>query len=360
MKILHIIEDFSLKSGGLRTVVKNLDFYLNSTGEESFIISSDKEDKDIISIVKSNNPWMYTKKWSHQIIKTIEINKIDVVHIHGVWMYPQYIAAKICTNNNIPFILTPHGMYEPWLWKKSTFKKNFVFKFLTKIFFSNAKYIHGITTDEILNLKSLFTTNNFIEIPNLISINHERNYTTNLKPKYVLYLGRLDSKKGIEILLKVFSKIKDPSLILKIAGGFNQYKGVLEKLIKSLNITNKVLFLGMIKGEQKQDIIRNAWVMVAPSFSEVIGMVNLEAAALKTPVITTYQTGIKKEWNNNGGILINPNIDELYTALNKVILWSDKERKRNGEKLFKFVEKEYSWEKNLINWKELYKETIKV
>lgn len=357
MKVLHIIEDFSLNSGGLRTVVKNLDFYLKSAGEESYIISSNKEKEDDIKTVYSDNAWMYNKTWKNEILDSIQKNKIDIVHIHGVWMYPQFIGAKTCIQKKIPFIVTPHGMYEPWLWNNGSVKKKVYFNLLAYKMFSKAKYIHGITNEEIVNLKSLFKNNKFTEIPNLISIK-QNNRVSDFSSKYILYLGRLDSIKGIENLLISFEKIRDLNFTLKIAGGFNEYKQVLEKIIIDLNIEKRVTFLGLIKGEQKTKIIQNAWVLVAPSFSEVIGMVNLEAASLKTPVITTYQTGIKVEWNKNGGILINPNSNELTKALKSVVLWSKEERIKNGEKLFRFVEKKYSWERNLNKWIDLYRNTI--
>lgn len=355
MNILHVVEDYSIESGGLRTVIKELDFYLKSVNINSFIIASKKEDEDKIKTVETNKPWLYSKAWRIELTSFIEVNSIDVVHIHGVWMYPQYIMAKICVEKNIPFIFTSHGMYEPWLWLKGRLKKKIYFHLVAKKYFSKANYIHAITLDELKNLKELFKTDKFIQIPNLISINsYAKNVSTVIDDKYILYLGRLDSKKGIDLLLKSFSKIKDSGFKLKIAGSFNPYKLVLDDLVKKLNIEDCVEFLGLIKGDQKTSIIKKAWTLVAPSHSEVIGMVNLEAAVLKTPVITTYQTGIERGWAKNGGILINPTENDLDIALKTVISWSEEQRNINGVSLFNFVKREYSWEEKLVVWEKAY------
>lgn len=358
MKILHIVEDFSLNSGGLRTVVKNLDFYLKSEDIESYILSTKKEENDNIKTITSGKIWLYNKDWKKEILYYIKIKKIDIIHIHGVWLYPQYIAAKICSKKQIPFILTPHGMYEPWLWNQGTFKKKVYFNLVVFKYFSKAKYIHGITKDEIRNLKLLFLNNSFKEIPNLIPTKELKNIST-IPSKYILYLGRLDRKKGIHILIEAFSKMSNMNFVLKIAGAFNEYKKELDTLIIDFDLKDRIEFLGLIKKDRKEKVLKNAWVMVAPSYSEVIGMVNLEAASLKTPVITTYQTGIKKEWKDNGGFLINPNVKELKMVLDQVTNWSQEERRIRGEKLFNFVKKEYSWEKRINDWKELYKITLK-
>jgi glycosyltransferase involved in cell wall biosynthesis len=120
-------------------------------------------------------------------------------------------------------------------------------------------------------------------------------------------------------------------------------------------MTDKIEFLGLVKSEIKNQLICKAWVMVAPSYSDVIGMVNLEAASFKVPMITTYNVGLKKEWAENGGKLINPNVKELKNALIEVLNWNINERNKNGELLFNFVKKNYAWKSRLPDWIKLYK-----
>jgi glycosyltransferase involved in cell wall biosynthesis len=126
-----------------------------------------------------------------------------------------------------------------------------------------------------------------------------------------------------------------------------------------LSLQSRVQFIGLVTGEKKAKLFKDAFLFVAPSYSEVIGMVNLEAASLKTPVITTFQTGLRKEWNENGGILINPNQDELTQALEKVLKWTKKERDIKGEILYNFVKQNYSWESRLSDWINIYSDIIK-
>jgi len=356
MKILHIVEDFSINSGGLRTVVKELDIQLKMDCYNSYILSSVKEKQDDVFVVKTNNKWLYSKEWENKIDRIVVENKINIIHIHGIWLYPQYIGAKYAVKNKIPFVLSSHGILQPWLWKKGSLKKKLYFKFKIKRWFTKATVFHSITADESKNLSKYFDFRKIVEIPNLISFPHKK---VTYKPEnYILYLGRLNKTKGIDILLEAFSRIENNSFKLKIAGNFNEYKKYLEKLVIKYNLQKKVEFLGAISGESKIKLIANAWVMVSPSYSDVIGMVNLEAASQKTPMITTFNTGLKKEWSNNGGKLINPNTDELEEQLSFVIKWSSEERRNNGEKLFSFVKENYSWEKQIVNWINLYKKVL--
>jgi len=355
MNILHVIEDYSIESGGLRTVIKNLNYFLNKNGHKSYILSSKKEANDTIFLVETSKPWLFSNNWQKQLKIIVKEFNIKVIHIHGVWLHPQYAAAKFCINNKIPFILSPHGMYEPWLWDKGTIKKKIYFNFFAKKVLEQAQFIHAITPQEKLNIKKLFKTNTVFEIPNLIDDEFTLNtYAKNIDEKYILFLGRLHEVKGLDILFKAFSKINDSRYKLKIAGKINDYYPYLKQLSEELDIHNKIEFLDMVKGDKKIELIKNAVALVAPSYSEVIGMVNLEAAIQKTLVVTTHQTGLNPLWSKNGGILINPNEKELTNALKTVIKYTDIEIIKNGEQLHKFVSEHYSWSNRFKDWENIY------
>ncbi|CAL2080221.1 Glycosyltransferase involved in cell wall bisynthesis [Tenacibaculum sp. 190524A05c] len=358
MKILHIVEDFSVKSGGLRTVIANLDFFLKKHGYDSYILSSDQEKEDDIFIVEASNGWLYSKEWKPKINHIVKTYHIDIIHIHGVWLCPQYVGAKYAVQNNIPLVFSCHGMYQPWLWKKGTLKKKIYLNLVSKKWFKKANIIHSITDNETKNIKKYFPKNSYFEIPNLISFSENSN-EFKADGKYIFYLGRLNKTKGIDILIKAFAQLNNKNIQLKIAGGFNEYKAELDKLVHELGLSERVSFLGEVKGNEKTKLIREAWVMASPTFSDVIGMVNLEAALNKTPMITTHKTGLKEGWNTNGGYLINPNIKELTAKLKEAISWNAEERKLKGEQLYEFAKQNYSWSEQFYKWEELYTSILK-
>ncbi|MCD2258231.1 glycosyltransferase [Psychroserpens luteolus] len=360
MNVIHVLEDFSFQSGGIRTVVLDLHTRLLNNNVNSKILSTQKEEGDeIIKVDGDTAPWRYSKNLKSTLKHLLAKNEIDLIHIHGVWMYPQYAAAKFAKQHNIPFLITCHGMYEPWLWFQGTLKKKLYFNLVVKSVFSKADFLHAITSNEAKEIKILFPKTPIVEIPNLIESNTVIEDYYNNKEKYVLYVGRLDPKKGIDLLIKAFANLNPIDFKLKIAGTFNDYKQELDELVDTLGLKNKVEFLGLITGEEKVKLFKDAFIFVAPSHSEVVGMVNLEAAIFKTPVITTFQTGLKKEWSNNGGLLVNPILNEIEYALKTVLAWTFEERNQNGLKLHDFVLKEYSWQYRFKDWLKLYKRMLK-
>lgn len=359
MKVVHIVENYSILSGGVRTVVRNLHLELLANMHNSIVMTPfyEERDENVVEIpIKRFNPWMYSKKIKPILEQINRESKIDVIHIHGVWMHPQYFASKFALKHNIPFVVSFHGMYEPWLWKKGYWKKTVYTKLLTNRLFCKASVIHSITNSETTDLKRRFKKATVVEIPNLI--NTKIVTKTGLKKEssdYILFLGRLDPIKGINLLIDAFALLKDKYEVkLKIAGPINQYQQELEKQVETLEISDRVEFLGVVKGVEKQILFENAQVFIAPSFSEVIGMVNLEAALFGTVVITSHTTGLSKDWCTNGGFLINPNVTEIKESLETALDWDDQTRENKGNQLKEFVKKEYSWEHRYSDWEKLY------
>ncbi len=352
-KIFQIAESVSLESGGLRTVLVNLNNHIKT--HTSVILTNNKEKEDVYLDFPSTkfNFWSY----SDELTKYLSSNtsEIDILHLHGVFMHAHYTSSRIAQNNNIPYIVSPHGMLEPWHLKDKQLKKSVYLKLFLNSLLAKSKIIHAITPFEKENLYKLTGHKNIIEIPNFIHYSKLPNdLSYNPEEEYLLFLSRLHSKKGLDILIQSMSQIENKKIKLKIVGTENSYSNDLKKLSKKLGVEHRIDFLGSIYGNEKYNLFANAKAFVAPSYSEAIGMVNLEAAACKTPVITSFNTGISPEWNNNGGIMIKPSTEQLTSALNIAANWTVDERMQRGKQLSDFVMNNYSWEKKGYLWDELY------
>lgn len=352
--IYHIAENASFTSGGVRTVLLNLNNYLNNNSSfQSKIITNSKEPADSFTAYPTNAFWNYSLCLKEHLQDHIE--NIDIMHIHGVFMYTQYITGKIAKKHDVANVITPHGMLEPWHLGDKGLKKKIYLKLVLNNLVKNCNAVHAITPFEKENLYKLFKHKNIVEIPNLINysdLNPGLTYTP--EEDYLLFVGRIHPKKGLDILINAMSKIQDKNIKLKIAGSKNEYYEQLKAAVVKLNLQDRIQFLGGVYGTDKYRLFANAKALVAPSYSEAVGMVNLEAAIYKTPVITTFNTGINPEWNTNGGIMINPQTEELINAINNVTSWDDAERHQRGNAICNFVINNYSWEKKGYLWDELY------
>lgn len=358
MTLLHILETYPKELYGVLTAVKQVNHFLENTNIKPYILYSDK------------GIWNYSLNFKKKLQDFFKNYENIVVHIHGIWKYPQYIGAKLATKYKVSFIISPHGMLEPWLMdaKKIGYikflKKIIYLKFVALPVFKKAKYIHAITLSEKQNLKKYFPANEIIIIPNAIDIEKVKKYVDypnkNRLKKQILFLGRIHPIKGVDLLIRAFikSEAHKDNWKLLIVG----YKENLEymKYLKNLSRSYEkyIKFLDPIFDERKKyELYNSSWVTVLPSHSEVIGMVNLESAACFTPTITTYKTGLL-DWEEGGNILIHPNVDDLVKALKLVISWSLEERIKRGLKVHNFIKLKYSAEATRKKWIDLYSNLI--
>ena len=146
-----------------------------------------------------------------------------------------------------------------------------------------------------------------------------------------------------------------------VVAGPEEDRGYMSRLLSlcsELGISERVSFVGPVEGDEKERLLRSTWALVAPSHSEVIGMVNLEAAAHWTPSITTRETGLL-DWEDGGGVLIaGQDPLSLRVALEQVAAWPEEERRKRGERSRALVRDRYSLDVTGRKWLETYSQLL--
>ena len=107
------------------------------------------------------------------------------------------------------------------------------------------------------------------------------------------YLGRLKRYKGVHLVIRAFAQLNVPDATLEIAGA-GDYRPDLEELARSLDLGQRVKFLGRISEAEKLSLLRRSWALVFASPKEGWGITNLEAAACATPVVASNSPGIRE------------------------------------------------------------------
>ena len=107
------------------------------------------------------------------------------------------------------------------------------------------------------------------------------------------YLGRLKKYKGVHHVIRAFAAMQHGDATLEIAGA-GDYRPALESLARSLDLGDRVRFLGRVSEAEKLELLRRAWGLVFASPKEGWGITNLEAAACATPVVASNSPGIRE------------------------------------------------------------------
>ncbi len=200
-------------------------------------------------------------------------------------------------------------------------------------------------------------------IPNGIRldlINHALSHRPKIDGR-ILFVGRLENMKGVDVLLKAFAKLRmnaqpHPSagaVSLRIVGDGSERKH-LEKLAQDLKIADLITFVGRVSPEKVADEFAQASIFCGLSRSEALGNVFLEAQAAGCAVIATNVGGIPDIVNDGEtGLLIAPDDVEAAANVIKKLLEGDDLRRKlleNGQK----HAQNYDWGVIAKRYKEIY------
>lgn len=309
--------------------------------------------------------WRFAPSYAPLCEATIKRENISVVHIHGMWMHPQFAAACVAQRLAIPTVLTNHGAVQ-WALRQpgvlGAAKKRAYMTLMKDRLFRNITVQHAITRRDRDALYSFFPHKRIEIIPNFVDLeNVDRELSSTsaqIGEPYMLYLGRLHPTKGIDVLIEAFGRAalaRDWRLVLVGPTVDEAYSDRLRRLIVA---SPRADWIEMRKPEwesaAKYHLMRDAWVTVVPSHTEVISLVNLEASACATPTITTTATGLT-DWTEGGGLLVEPALGPLTAALSEAAQWSNQERRQRGLASRKLVEERYSASVVVPRWISLYR-----
>ncbi len=113
------------------------------------------------------------------------------------------------------------------------------------------------------------------------------------EPGYLLFVGRLRIRKGVEVLLEALRELRGrvPGAVLKIAGD-GEHRAALERKAAGLGLGSAVTFLGTRDGSQVRTLLAGAAALVVPSIYEGMPLVVLEAMERGVPVVASAVSGI--------------------------------------------------------------------
>ena len=304
------------------------------------------------------------------IVARKEIMNFDVIHIHegntlGVVVH--HYAKKY----GVPYILQAHGN----LAHKMSRERSAVGGIWDALFgyrtLRDASKVIALNRTEAEQYKKMGVDEDKIAIvPNGINLfeydnlpkrgEFRKKYSIRGDRKIVLFLGRLNKSKGIDLLVKAFADVSEElsEVKLVIVGPDDGFLSALKRQIEDLKISDKILFTGPLSERGKLGAYVDADVFVNPRADEIFGIVFLEACACGTPVICSSGCGIADEIDGKTGFAVRYNRDQLKDAIFK-ILSDEGLRRRFEEEGGKLVKEKFSWDEIILDVERTYEQVIK-
>ena len=364
LKILHVIPSVGPLRGGPSQVVQTLANGLAAAGVEVHVATTDDNGPGRLAVpygepvrVDGVSYWYFPRQGHFYTVSlplgrwlARHIPDYDVVHIHALFSYAPLAAAFWAWRHRVPYLVRPAGLLNQWgMRHRRPWLKGLVFRVIDSRILAGAAMLHYTSDQEWREATTLGVGGKHVVIPNPVATPPEllSDRACRFRAQYpqladrimVLFLARLDEKKGVDLLLEAFAQARQqcPQLVLVIAGeGPPLFVATLQRRVHRLGIEAEVIWTGFLAGEAKWGAFGAADIFVLPSYSENFGMAVVEAMAVGRPVLVTDQVGIHAAIADAQAGLVTPcAVSPLADAL--VRLASDAEGRermgRNGQVL---------------------------
>lgn len=295
------------------------------------------------------------------------VERVDVVHVHGVWDAIGRGAADVARITGKPYVVAPHGMLDPWSLSQRAIKKKLALLLAYRAMLNRAAFLHVLNRDEGSLLAPLKLTSPVEIVPNgvfpeevsplpLAGRFRARHARLGARP-YVLFLSRLHRKKGLDILADAFAVVRQkmPGAMLVVAGPDDGARSAFEEQVAELGMTDHVLLTGPIYGVEKLEAIVDAACFCLPSRQEGFSMAITEALACGTPVVASEQCHFHELAEHGAGKVVPLSAIGMAKALLDVLTMPLSERTRMGEAGRRLVMVRYVWPAIAERTVELYR-----
>jgi poly(glycerol-phosphate) alpha-glucosyltransferase len=278
---------------------------------------------------------------------------MELVHLHGIWMYPSVVAWRWSQSSRRPVVISSHGMLDPWALARSKLKKSIARLLFEDSNLRSARCLRSLCTAETNAIRRLGFRNPICQIPNGVDI-PDRATQARAKPsqptrKVLLYVGRLHPKKQLPSLLRAWKRLESLSIPgardweLAIVGWDDaNHQGELDALIDDLDVS-RVRISGPVFGEELTSLLFEAAAFILPSLSEGLPMAVLEAWAHQLPVVMTPQCNLSDGFACGAAIKTAPDPESISRAIADLLQMSDYERADMGKRGLDLVKRKYSW-----------------
>ncbi|MBN1548322.1 MAG: glycosyltransferase [Syntrophaceae bacterium] len=317
--------------------------------------------------------------FSHALYRRLrnDLSKFDILHIHGLYRFPVTCAALRARKARVPYIIMPHGSLDPFLYKQSYYGKwALPLKRLYERLFdipnlNHASAILYTAKEEAERAAFLGLHAPAVIVPNGIDWElyaelpdrglFRRSISLEGKNPLVLFLGRVNFKKGLDLLVPSFARVleKFPDTCLAVVGPDNEGYGLkVRQWCREQGIADKVIFVGHLDPEEVKQAYVDADVFVLPSYTENFGMTVVEAMACRCPVVISDQVNIWREIRDEeAGLVVGLNPMEIADAICQV-LTNKATANEMGKRGRVAAEKRYAWPHIVDRMTDVYRRLI--
>lgn len=374
LKILQIVPSIALVYGGPSQMVRGFSQALAQTGAEVTVVTTDANgdvDEAPLNVplgqpVSQDNytVWYFRcspfrrYKFSIELLRWLWVHAVnyDIAHIHALFSPVSSTAAAVLRQRGLPYLMRPLGTLDPADLQKKKQLKQLYAAVLEKPNLAGAAAIHFTSPQEAAVSERFGTDTPGIVLPLGVNPLPEPEMVTDVRDRYgipsdrpiILYMSRLDPKKGLDLLMPALMTLQQEGLLFHwVLCGANpqdrDYERTIQNQIQNSSLQACTTLTGFVAGDLKTDLVKAADLFVLPSYYENFGIAVAEAMLAGLPVVISNQVHIWPDIQQSQSGWICDCDQASLTAQLREALKSPEERQQRGVNAQHTAQTRYSW-----------------
>ncbi len=380
MKVVHVIATLSATYGGPPKACLGNAQAMAALGHEVSILTTDlgfpgRLDVPLGQPVSQDgitihyHPGIHPHFWgtSPALARALReaIPRADVVHLHSLYFHHTMATARLCRRLNVPYVLQPHGSLDSWHYRRKRWKKKPVEVWFQDSVTRSAAVVQFATGKEKREaLPRIFGARSavlpigldFCQYAQLPQGRFRALHPEIGDRPIVLFLGRLDLKKGLDLLIDAFAEALrlGCQAHLVIAGPDGGMKKQVEAWLEERGLRERATLAGLVAGTDKLGLLADSDLFVLPSQTESFGIAVIEAMASGLPFVISDQVGVGAEIAQANAGWIVPNATTPLRDAMVEALRDPASARAKGARGRAFAKERFSWSHIAAAQEEIY------
>ena len=277
-------------------------------------------------------------------------------------MHHSLANLRYAGNTRTPYVITPRGMLDPWALGRAAWKKRLVGLWFERAHLRGAACLRAISLSEAKAMRAFGLTNPIAVVPNGVTLPTEEPADADrAEPQTLLFLGRLDPKKGVVELLRAWREVereaRDRGWRLQVSGwGEPAYVARVEDHARTLELDPTTFSLtGPLYGADKARAFATASAFVLPSFSEGLPMAVLEAWSYRLPSVLSDHCNLPEGFAAGAALRTETAPSAIAASLRELFALDPQQRHAMGLAGRRLVENDFTWDAVAGQMTEVYR-----
>ena len=369
MRVAHLINSLDPAQGGPPAVVMRLASAQASSGATIMLVAPHPQSQ-LDAVQKSLEQVRGMERVNvtfiapdRNVASVLSEANVDLLHVHGLWQPRLLFALRWARQNEVPFLIPPHGMLSQWSLRQKPVRKRLALAMGWRGLLTKAAYVHALNEIEASDIRKVEPRARIAVLPNGIDtaefpteVSAELIRDMSAGRRYVLFLARLHHVKAPDLAVDAFATIASslPDVDLIVAGPDEGERANVIARVAQLGLGNRIRIVGPMYGPAKFALLRNTVCVIQPSRHETQSVTLLEALASGTPLVMTAACNFPEAQTAGAAIVTAGSPESLGKAL-QALLTDPELRRTSSERGRHLVADKFQWSRIGERFLDLYR-----